>query len=148
MSILNMFDNPLKKQNRDYFVHLVNIALADGIITDDEKELLYTMGNRLGFTSPEIDDIIQKTAKSDYIPPYELSKRFEQVYNVVKMMLADGIIDANEMRLANGFALKSDFKANEIPALLDHLIDGIKQDKDEEDLFEVYLNERKRNKSI
>lgn len=148
MSILNMFDSPLKKQNRDYFVHLVNIALADGIITEDEKELLHTMGNRLGFTAPEIDNIIQKTAKSDYIPPYELSKRFEQVYNVVKMMLADDVIDANEMRLASGFALKSDFKESEIPALLALLIDGIKQGKDEEDLFKVYLKERKRNKSI
>ena len=147
MNILNMFDNPMKKQAREYFVHLVNIALADDVITDNEMDLLHRLGKKLGITIPEINSIIQKTAKSDFIAPYELSKRFEQVYDIVKMILADEVIDENEMRLATSFALKSDFKESEIPALLDMLINGIKQGKDEDDLFEAYLKERKSRKN-
>lgn len=143
MNILNMFDNPMKKQAREYFVHLVNIALADDVITDNEMDLLHRLGKKLGITIPEMNNIIQKTAKSDFIAPYELSKRFEQVYDIVKMILADEVIDENEMRLATNFALKSDFKESEIPALLDMLINGIKQGKDEDGLFEAYLKERK-----
>jgi len=138
-----MFDNPIKKQSREYFVHLVNIALADAVITAGEKELLHRIGRRLGITDPEIDHIIQKTTKSDFIAPYELSKRFDQVFEIVKMILADGVIDETEMRLARSFALKSDFKESEIQPLLDMLISGIKQGKDEEDLFGSYLKERK-----
>jgi hypothetical protein len=59
--------------------------------------------------------LIATTDKSDYIPPYELSERFEQVYEIVKMMLADGVVDKNELRLASGFAVKSGFIENEIP---------------------------------
>jgi uncharacterized tellurite resistance protein B-like protein len=143
MNISSYFDHPLKKQNIEYFVHLVRIAKADDIISSPELELLHRIGRKLGFTDPEIDNFIETTGKSDYIPPYELSKRFDQVYEIVKMTLADGTIDKNEMRLASGFAMKSGFNDNEIPNLLALLIRGIKDGKDEETLFEVYKKERK-----
>ena len=143
MKTLEYFDHPVKKQNIEYFVQLVRIALADDIITTNEMELLHRIGKRLGFTEPEIVNIIETTGKSYYIPPYELSARFEQVYDIVNMSLADGVIDKNEMRLANSFAANSGFKESEIPNLLILLINGIKQGSDHEDLFEVYKKQRK-----
>jgi uncharacterized tellurite resistance protein B-like protein len=143
MNISEYFDHPQKKQNMEYFVHLVRIAKADDIVANSELELLHRIGRQLGFTDPEIDNLIETTGKSDYIAPYELSKRFDQVYEIVKMTLADGIIDKNEMRLAGSFALKSGFTENEIPNLLALLLRGIKEGKDEEDLFEVFKKERK-----
>ena len=143
MKTLEYFDHPVKKQNIEYFVQLVRIALADDIITTNEMELLHRIGKRLGFTEPEIVNIIETTGKSYYIPPYELSARFEQVYDIVNMTLADGVIDKNEMRLANSFAANSGFKESEIPNLLILLINGIKQGSDHEDLFEVYKKQRK-----
>jgi len=101
------------------------------------------MGRKLGFTEPEIKNLIDTAAKQDYNPPYELAKRFEQLYDIVKMTLADGQIDNHEMRLASGFAAKSGFKESEIPNLLVLLMRGITEGKDEEDLFEVYKKTRK-----
>ena len=143
MKTLEYFDHPVKKQNIEYFVQLVRIALADDIITTNEMELLHRIGKRLGFTEPEIVNIIETTGKSYYIPPYELSARFEQVYDIVNMTLADGVIDKNEMRLASSFAANSGFKESEIPNLLILLINGIKQGSDHEDLFEVYKKQRR-----
>ena len=143
MNILNYFDHPEKKQNIKYFEHLVRIAKADDVVTESEIELLHRIGRKLSFTDPEIDNIIETTTKSDYIPPYELVKRFEQVYEIVKMTLADGVIDKSEMRLASNFALKSGFGENEIAGMLVLLISGIKEGKNEEDLFEAYKKQRK-----
>jgi replication initiation and membrane attachment protein DnaB len=143
MNILEHSDHPVKKQNIEYFVQLVRISLADDIITNSEMELLYRMGKKFGFTEPEVENLIETTGKSNFIPPYELSARFEQVYDIVRMTLADGVIDKNEMRLASSFAANSGFKENEIPNLLLLLITGIKQGKDQEDLFEAYKKERK-----
>lgn len=143
MDISDYFDHPLKKQNIEYFVHIVRIAKADDIVSNTELELLHRIGRKLGLTDPEIEKLIETTGKSDYIPPYELSKRFDQVYEIVKMTLADGIIDKNEMRLATGFAIKSGFNEDEIPNLLVLLIHGIRDGKDEEELFEAYKKERK-----
>jgi uncharacterized tellurite resistance protein B-like protein len=143
MNILNFSDHSIKKQNMEYFVHLIRIAMADDIISNTEMGLLHRLGKKLGFTEPEIDNLIAATGKSDYIPPYELSERFEQVYEIVKMTMADGVIDNNEMRLATSFASKSGFKESEIPHLLVLLISGIKEGKDADDLFDVYKKERK-----
>jgi hypothetical protein len=143
MNISDYFDHPIKKQNIEYFVHLVRIAKADDIVTNSELNLLRRIGRKLGLTDTEIDKLIESTDKSDYIPPYELAKRFDQVYEIVKMTLADGVIDENEMRLASSFAIKSGFMESEIHSLLVLLIRGIKEGKDEEDLFEEYKKERK-----
>lgn len=143
MNTLTHFDHPEKKQNKEYFVHLVRVAKADDIISHQELELLHRIARNLGFTDPETDKLIESTGKTDYIPPYELSKRFDQIYEIVKMTLADGSIDKNEMRLATGFALKSGFDEKEIPHLLVMLIDGIKEGKDEEDLFISYKKQKK-----
>jgi uncharacterized tellurite resistance protein B-like protein len=143
MSHSDFFEHPQKKQNKEYFVHLVRIAKADNIMSHKELELLHRIGKNLGFTDPEIDGLIETTNKSDYHPPYELSKRFDQLYEIVKMALADGHIDHQEMRLATSFAIKSNFDEGEIPSLLVLLIHGIKDGKDEEELFEAYKNKRK-----
>jgi hypothetical protein len=143
MSHLDLFDHPLKKQNKEYFIHLVRIAKADDITSQKELELLHRIGKTLGFTDPEIDILIETTAKSDFDPPYELSKRFDQVYGIVKMTMADGSIDNKEMRLASAFAVKSGFNENEIPTLLSLLIHGIREGKDEDDLFEEFKKRRK-----
>jgi uncharacterized tellurite resistance protein B-like protein len=142
MSYSEFFDNPKKIQNKEYFINLVRIAKADDNISDSELKLLHRIGKKLSFTNPEIDDLIETTNKSDYTPPYELSGRFEQLYEIIKMTLADGVVSSNEMRLANGFAIKSGFEESEIPRLLALLLRGIKEGKDEEELFDTYKKER------
>lgn len=100
------------------------------------------MGKELGYLETEITGLIETTKMSDYIPPYELSERFEQVYNVVRMTLADGNVDKNEMRLASSFAAQSGFSDTEIPRLLVLLLSGIREGKSAEDLFKTF---KKRN---
>jgi uncharacterized tellurite resistance protein B-like protein len=143
MNIREISDHAAEKQNTDYFVHLVRIAMVDDRVSDAELQLLRRFGKTLGFNHIEIENLINTTAKSDYIPPIELSERFEQVYGIVKMTLADGLIDKNEMRLASSFAIKSGFREQEIPKLLLLLIDGVKQGKEARELFETYGKEHK-----
>lgn len=138
MSLLEHFDHPDKKQDKEHFMHLIQVALADGTIDDVELKMLNRLGKNMGFTDPEIDSLLESGKNQAYYPPYELTKRFEQFYGIVKMVLADGKIDDNEMSLASRLALKSGFAESEIPALLSLLITGIKNGEDDEDLFKVY----------
>jgi hypothetical protein len=140
MNSTEIAEHSSEKQNIAYFVHLVRIAMVDDRVSDPELQLLRRLGKALGFSDVKTESLIDTTGKSDYVPPVELSERFEQVYGIVKMTLADGHIDKNEMRLATGFAIKSGFQENEIPKLLLMLIDGIKQGKDDKELFENYKN--------
>ncbi|HBY51619.1 MAG TPA: hypothetical protein DEH15_04045 [Marinilabiliales bacterium] len=142
MKFLEHFDHPERKQNKEHFIHLIQMANADGKIDDSELLMLHRMGSKLGLTKPEIDDLLTTNKQSAYIPPYELSKRFEQLYDVVKMIYADDVINDNEMRLASGLAIKSGFAEEEIPVLLSVLIEGIKSGDDQDDLFSLYKKRR------
>lgn len=138
MNILEHFDHYEKKQDKDHFMNLIQVALSDGVIDNEELHLLHRFGKKVGFTLPEIDSFIEVSCKEKYNPPFELSKKFEQLYDIVKMILADGIIDTNEMHYANNYATKLGFSENEIPKLLSLLIQGISEENDEETLFEIY----------
>ena len=142
MNFLEHFDHPERKQDKEHFSHLIQIALADGKIEDSELEMLYQSGNRLGLTKEEIDDLLENSKKSAYIPPYELSKRFGQLYDIIKMVYADNQINNNEMRLATGLAIKSGFAENDVPFLLTLLINGVKNGDEEDDLFDLYKKKR------
>lgn len=142
MKFLEHFDHPERKQDKEHFIHLIQMALADGKIDNVELQMLYRLGKNLGFTSTEVDDLFEISKESQYIPPYELSKRFGQLYDVVKMVYADGRIADNEMKSATEIALKSGFSEEDIPALLSVLMNGIKNGEDEDDLFELYKKKR------
>ena len=142
MNILDHFDHPDRKQQKEHFGHLLQIALADGKVEKSELEFLYQSGKKMGLTKEEIDYLIEDSKKSAFIPPYELSKRFEQLYDIIKMVYADGQVNSNEMRLATGLAIKLGFDEVEIPFLLTLLINGVKNKEDEEDLLSMYKKKR------
>lgn len=147
MSILEHFDHQGKKQDKEHFLNLIQVALADGIVDPTELEMLHRLGRRMDLTDSEIDQLIESSRKQGYNPPYEFQKRFEQFYEIIKMVLADGVIDKSEMQLANIYATKLGFSESEIPGLMVLIISGIRQGKDEEDLFEEYKKQRKLLKS-
>lgn len=150
MKILSFSDHSILKQNMEYFAFHVRIAFSDGMISTAESELLFRIGKKLGFSVSDVNNLIETTKRTEDVSPGEFSKRFEQVYDIVKMTLADGAIDKNEIRIATSFAIKSGFDEDEIPSLLLLLINGIKKGKNESELLENYKNDRaleKRRKS-
>ena len=142
MNILEHFEHHGRKHEKEHFMHLIQIALADGTIKDSEMAMLQRFGRKYGFSEQDVENLIELTKQSAFVPPYELSERFEQFFEIVKMVLADGKIDNSEMRLATNFALKSGFTESEIPGLLNLLIIGIKNGTAEEDLFYAYKKKR------
>ena len=53
--------------------------------------------------------------------------------------MVDGNMDKNEMRLVNGFIVNAGFPESDIPNLLLLLIRGIRQNKNVDELFKLYI---------
>ena len=138
MDKMDSHSDLIVKDNAEYFVHLIRIALVDDVITTKELELLHRVSKRLGFTVEETDHLIRTTEKSDYTPPTGLRARFDQLYEIVSITLVDGSINKNEMYLASSFAAKSGFNEKEIPTLLVLLLNGIRQGKNKDELFKEF----------
>jgi uncharacterized tellurite resistance protein B-like protein len=143
MKLLEHFDHPERKQDKEHFLHLIQIASADGIIDDSELRVLSRIGKNLGLTDPEIKDLFDTSKQSEYVPPYELSERFEQLFRITQMILADDTIANEEIHRAKILGLKSGFSEEDLTILLPLLIDGVKSGQDVEDLFALYKKRRK-----
>lgn len=136
--MLNYFDHHDKKASKEHFLHLIQVASADGVVDKTELEMLHKMGTHLGLTVAEINDLIQKKDLRAYIPPYELEKRFHQLYDIVAMALSDGVLYKNEINMIKKFAIASSFDESNTDRLVNLLVNGIKYDKKEEELFQAY----------
>lgn len=127
-----------KRVSKEHYLHLVQVSRADGKINPEELELLHKEGRKFGLTDPEIDRIIDQEAKHHYDPPYSLHDKFEHLYNVAEMVLADEIVSEGEKKLLKRFAIEAGFSDKTIARLTDLLISGIKSGEEEETLFKKF----------
>jgi hypothetical protein len=127
-----------KKVNKDYFITLIQVSKTDGSIAPVEMEMLHKEGKKFGLTDPEIDKLIQSESQQDYQAPYSLHEKFEHLYNVAVMILADEEVTDNEKKMLRRFSIEAGFSDSVIDKIIDLLLEGISKDETEEDLFERF----------
>jgi uncharacterized tellurite resistance protein B-like protein len=129
-----------KRINKEYYLHLIQVSKADGKIKPEEFELLHKEGRKFGLTDPEIDKLIVSES-SHYNPPYLLQEKFDHLYNVAEMILADEDVTEGERKLLKRFAIEAGFSDKTIAKLIEFLLDGIRKGDDEETLFQRFRKE-------
>ena len=112
MKIFTMFEPKSVKNRKDtsHFRQLIALAKTDGLIAESELELLYTIGARNNYKSEEIDQMLSDNSPVDFVIPSNDSDRFDQIFELVQMMLADGIVDEKEIDFCINLADKLGFR--------------------------------------
>lgn len=105
MSIEELFETGERKQDRSHFRNMVLIAKADGVITEDERNLLHKMGNSLSLSEEQVAEIIKNPNKLSIVPPVSREERFEQMIELVRVVQVDGKIDDKEMDVLSRVAV-------------------------------------------
>ena len=127
-----------KRVAKDAFIHLVQISRIDGKIHEDELDLLHREGKKFGLTDPEIDKLISSEKDHHYTPPYSLEDKFEHLHNIAEMILADEVVSEKETKMIRRFAIEAGFSDSKIDSIIEVLIDGVKNNLDEEELFNKF----------
>lgn len=110
MFMLTIFETKKVKAQKLHLKNLVALAKADGVISDAELELIYKAGERNGLKTYEVDSLIEDTEAGDIQVPSNDADRFDQVFDLVQLMLADGSIDNEEMDFCIQIAQKLGFR--------------------------------------
>lgn len=124
-----------KRVNKEYFINLIQVSKIDGKIAGAELEMLHKEGKKFGLTDPEIEKLISTESLNTYHAPYSLDEKFEHLYNVAVMILADDVITEGEMRMLRKFAIEAGFNDKALNKLPDLLFEGIKNNESEESLL-------------
>lgn len=127
-----------KRINKEHFVHLVQVSKADGVIKQVELDLLHREGKKFGLSDPEIDKLIENEGRHSYVPPYSLQDKFDQLYNIAAMIMADETMTEGEEKVIKRYAIEAGFNDKTIPKLIDLLITGIKKGDDGETLLKEF----------
>lgn len=133
--------HPERQKLHAHFANLVRLAKADGIIDDSEHQILYKLGKRINMTHEEVDVFISKPLTDAFIPPIELEDKFEQLHDMIAVILADGNIDADEKRLCRSFIIGLGFDDSKTDRIIEVISKQIAENMDHDTAYEKFRKE-------
>lgn len=130
MSISDLFDSGFKKRNESHFAAIVRVAMADGIITDDERKFLDRLADNLDISESEYKSILKNYNSHPINPPVSYDRRLERLYDLARMVHVDSIHGEAELILLKKIAVGLGFHAVNVKYIIDKAMSLIKNGAD------------------
>lgn len=111
---------------KNYLLSLVKLAKADGFVSDAEFDLLIKIGKRQGMSQAEVIELMEDAEEFFYRVPTTDTERFDQLFDMVELMMVDGRIDEKEKTFITQVAEKMGVRPAVSWILINNLIEGIK----------------------
>jgi uncharacterized membrane protein YebE (DUF533 family) len=124
--MFNFFENEQTKKLRTHLLNLGALAKVDGHLDATELNYIIAIGQKNGFKAEEVKSLIANSPNSPFHFPENDSERFDQIYDLVEMMLADGIVDDNEMEFCMEMAAKLGLRRAIVGVLVRKITLGVK----------------------
>jgi DnaJ-domain-containing protein 1 len=136
MSISDAFQGGQQTRNHSHLENLVEVALSDGQIVAEERELLEKFARKLSISNEQLDSIIKNIGKHAINPPTDREDRYKRFFRLIQMMLSDGIIGEKQDKLIHRFAIGLGYSEERTEELYTQTIEFINNKVDFEDAFE------------
>jgi len=124
--MFGFFENEQAKKIKGHLCNLAALAKADGHIDDREMNFIITVGKKNGMGATEVRKIVDGNTNCLSDLPTTDSDRFDQIFDLVDMMLSDGIVDENEMDFCIMMAEKLGFRKAIVGVLVRKISQGVK----------------------
>ena len=138
--MFGFFENEQAKKIKGHLCHLAALAKADGHIDEREMSCIITVGKKNGMAAAEVRKIVAGNTNGISELPSTDSERFDQIYDLVEMMLSDGIVDENEMDFCIMMAEKLGFRKAIVGVLVRKISQGVKDGLPEDRIKEESLS--------
>ncbi|WP_299754194.1 TerB family tellurite resistance protein [uncultured Pontibacter sp.] len=124
--MFGFFESEETKRLKSHISNLGALAKVDGHLDPSEMKFIIAIGQKHGLKPNEVRDLLTDVnVKAPQLPTND-SERFDQIYDLVEMMLADGIVDENEMDFCINMAAKLGFKKSIVGVLVGKISMGVK----------------------
>ena len=108
--MFGFFENEQTKKIKSHIVNLAALAKADGHIDEREMNFIVAIGQKNGMRAAEVRSVVANASTVNPLLPDNDSERFDQIFDLVDMMLADGVVDDHEMEFCIDMAGKLGFR--------------------------------------
>ncbi|MBC6989473.1 MULTISPECIES: tellurite resistance TerB family protein [Hymenobacter] len=141
--MFGFFENEQTKKVKSHLMNLAALAKADGHIDEREMSFIVAVGKKNGMRADEVRSIVANTGGTKMLIPENDSERFDQIFDLVDMMLADGVVDDHEMDFCINMAEKLGFRKAIVGVLVRKISMGVKDGLPREQIKEdsqAFLN--------
>ena len=101
------------------------MAWIDGRLDDAEQTLLMRIAKKYSVSKAQLDRIRENPDIIKFVIPEDEDEKFSQLYDLVHMMIADDVIEDEEIELIKIFAKKFEYRSEAINDLIDSIIKNI-----------------------
>ncbi|MGC6432372.1 MAG: TerB family tellurite resistance protein [Jejuia sp.] len=136
MSFSNLFDSGFKKRNESHFAAIVRVAMADGVITDDEKAFLDRLAHKLEIGENDYKSILKDYNAHPINPPVSYDQRLERLYDLVRMIHVDTITGEPELLLLKKIGVGLGFHAVNVKYIIDKALTLVSNGADLDDFVD------------
>ena len=133
MAISDLFDNEFRRRNKGHFASIVRVAMTDDVITEGEQKFLNRLANRLNISESDYKTILKDFMSYPINPPISYDDRLERLFDLTRMVWADGIRQADQVKLLRKFCVALGFHATNVKYISEKALELVKHDHDLEE---------------
>ena len=122
-----------QKRNIAHFASIVKLALADEVITKAEEKLLKRVAKRFHILEDKYNEIIENSKTYPIETPQNYNERIEYLYDLAKMVYADGTASEEEAKVLRKICIGLGFPIDNVEKVCDEAIHLILNNNDLED---------------
>ena len=127
--------NPMTIQLKSHFLRLYQMALADDNFDILELQMLYHFADERGIPKEELDKLFLCPINSDLNIPSDLNTRIEYLYDLTRIIWADGEITIDERNMLKKYCKKFEFLEENIEELSEYLIECVQKGTTKEEIM-------------
>jgi len=138
--MFGFFENEQTKKIKSHLANLAALAKADGHIDAREMNFILAVGKKNGISASDVQALVSGSKTADSHLPTNDSERFDQIFDLINMMLADGIVDETEMDFCIMMAEKLGFRKAIVGVLVRKISQGVKDGLSQDRIKEESLS--------
>lgn len=115
------FEHQYLRYKKKHISNLVALARIDDDLHDAEIDFIYKVGRKYGLKDKQITQILNSEEKMATNIPEGHEERIKQLFDLVDMMLADGIVEAVEREFCNDIAQKYGFGPGVVQKIMEYI---------------------------
>ncbi|GAB4131017.1 MAG: hypothetical protein OHK0045_17630 [Raineya sp.] len=139
MSLLNFFkgNKEAKKPMRSHLHNLIEMAKVDGYYDQVEKDYLVKIAQSYNIAARNTEEIEKQATKVAMAQVGNIEMIYRQLYELVGMMLADGIVHNSEIELCVRFAEEMGVAQGNGSMFISKLVKAIEQGASPKDVQKI-----------
>ena len=122
MGFFDIFKSKKDKEKLSHLRNLLAVAVADGIVQNSELGAIAAIMSREGMNPDELERCMKNPDKIDFVVPESDNDKIRYLKDMVALMMIDGVIDDNELKVCKLTAKSYGFRTEVIDAMIRDII--------------------------